>query len=158
MCREKRRIVLAAADIIREDIQNMNYDRNRYTDTETIKSGGPNLIPKSLEAFTVRVTRKRNTTETQKDEVKRDVINHAMISCVRPRSFVSPIQLSIGLTLHRLYGSKHLIQMLSSMGVCAKYHEISVYTNSLINAGLPGVNKDAFIPVSYTHLVIVFLY
>lgn len=73
------------------------------------------------------------------------MINHAIISVVRPRSFLSTIQTGIGLTLHRLYGSKHLIDVLVAMGDCVSYNELSVYMNSLINAGSPKISDEALI-------------
>lgn len=142
---ERQRIVLAAADIIKEDIQKMTYDTDSYQDLDVIKSGGENLVPHSLKIFMEQVTKKKNTTESQNVSRKRIVINHAIISAVRPRSFLSPIQTSLALTLHRLYGSRHLLDMLSSMGVCSSYHEASIYITSLINAGLPSVNNEGFI-------------
>ncbi|KAJ8889405.1 hypothetical protein PR048_008904 [Dryococelus australis] len=42
---EKLRIVLAAVDIINEDIQKMGYGHNTYPKTNYMKSGGENLIP-----------------------------------------------------------------------------------------------------------------
>lgn len=141
----KFRIVLAAGDIIKEYIQKMAYDHHSYPDTNDIKSGGENLVPKTIAAFTRRVTEKKNASELEKVNRKRTAINHSIISAVRPRSLLSPFHIGLGLTLHRLYGSKHLINMLSSMGVCASYYEVSVYLNSLMNAGSPNVNEDAFI-------------
>lgn len=95
--------------------------------------------------FTSRLTGKRNSSEESSIKRKRTVINHAIISAIRPRSFLSSIQLGLGLTLHRLFGSKHLINMLNSMGVCASYSETSLYLNSLITAGSPVVKEEAFI-------------
>ncbi|XP_063235988.1 uncharacterized protein LOC134538524 [Bacillus rossius redtenbacheri] len=142
---ERLRIVLAAADIIKEDIQKMMYDSQTYPNVNEIRSGGENLVPDSLKVFMQRVTKKKNTVDSKAVSRKCAVINHAVISTVRPRSFLSPIQTSLALTLHRLYGSKHLIDLLSSMGVCVSYHEASIYMNSLINAGSPQVNEEAFI-------------
>lgn len=142
---ERKRIVLAAASIIREDIQKKSYDFNSYPDLEAIKTGGKNLIPETLDIFTSHVTKKKNMTESQRVDKKCLVINHAIVSAVRPRSFLSPIQTSLALTLHRLYGSKHLINMLSTMGVCSSYNEATIYSASLVSAGSPNVEQDGFI-------------
>ncbi|KAJ8894123.1 hypothetical protein PR048_006733 [Dryococelus australis] len=130
---EKLRIVLTAADIIKEDIQKMAYDHTTYPATNYMKSGGENLIPNTLATFTPRL--RRNCV----------AINHAIISAVRPKSFLSPLQIGLALTLHRFYGSKHLINIVFSMGACASYYEASVYINALINAGSPNVSEEAFI-------------
>lgn len=92
---ERMRIVLAAADIIKEDIQKMQYDSNTYPSTDEIRLGGENLVPDSLRNFTDRVTRKKRTSDGNKLKRKCAVINHAIISAVRPRSFLSPIQTGI---------------------------------------------------------------
>ncbi|KAJ8881566.1 hypothetical protein PR048_018050 [Dryococelus australis] len=102
--KDKLRIVLAAADIIKEAIQKMAYDHNIYPDTNDMKSGGENLIPNTLASFTQKVTEKKNTSELEKLKRKCVGINHVIIS-------VSPLQIDLAFTLHRLYGSKHLINM-----------------------------------------------
>jgi hypothetical protein len=141
---ERLRIVRAAADIIREDIQKMTYNNQTYPTLDEIRAGGDNLVPESLKTFTSRVTKKKKG-DGRKTERKCTVINHAIISAVRPRSFLSPIQTGIGLTLHRLYGSKHLIDVLASMGVCVSYNEVNQYMNSLIGSGSPKISEEAFI-------------
>lgn len=52
---ERIRIVIAAADIIKEDIQKMQYDSHKYPSIDEIRSGGENLVPESLRFFTNRV-------------------------------------------------------------------------------------------------------
>ena len=142
---EKLRIVSAAADIIREDVQKMTYERSNYPDIDAMNLGEKSLIPPTLQTFTEKLTKKKSPSELKKIEIKRNVINHAIISCIRLRSFISPLQIALGLTIHRLYGSKYLIDMLSAMGVCASYHEVSIYMTSLINACFPKIKEDAFI-------------
>ncbi|KAJ8884076.1 hypothetical protein PR048_015933 [Dryococelus australis] len=66
-----------------------------------MKSGGENLIPNILASFTQKVTEKKNTSELEKLKRKCVGINHAIISAVRPRSFLSPPQIGLAFTLHR---------------------------------------------------------
>lgn len=142
---ERLRIVMAAADIIKEDIQKMTCDTQSYPGVNEIKSGDEKLIPESLALFTSRVTKKRTSSGQSSIQRKRIVINHAIVSAVRPRSFLSSVQLGLSLTLHRLFGSKHLINMLNSMGICTSYSETAIYLNSLTTAGSPAIKEDAFI-------------
>lgn len=103
---ERIRIVIAASDIIKEDIQKMQYNSHKYPRIDEIRSGGENLVPESMRLFTNRVTNKKNTSDVNKIGRKCAVINHA----------------GIGLTLHRVYGSKYLIDLLAGMRVCVSYN------------------------------------
>ncbi|KAJ8883382.1 hypothetical protein PR048_015225 [Dryococelus australis] len=107
---EKLKIVLAASDI-KEDIQKVAYGHNTYPDTKDMKSGGENLIPNTLASFNQKVTENKNTSELGKLKRKCVRMNHAIISAVGPRSFLSLLQIGLAFTLHHLYGSKHLINM-----------------------------------------------
>lgn len=140
---ERKRIVQAAADIIKEDIQKMVYESNTYPELKDV-TDREDLIPQSLKLFTDRITSKKSVLESEKVKKKAIVINHAIISSVRPRSFISPIQTGLALTLHRLFGSKYLIDLLSSLGLCASYHETNLYLSSLIAAGSPNIGAEAF--------------
>jgi len=44
-------------------------------------------------------------------------ISHAIMSAVRPRSFVSPLQLGLSVYLHRQFGSKRLLEVLACLGL-----------------------------------------
>lgn len=46
--------------------------------------------------------------------------------------------------MNRLYGSEHLIELLSALGVCSSYYESDRYLRSLISAGPPVIQCDAF--------------
>lgn len=52
--------VITAADIIKEDIQKMQYDSQKYPTVDEIRYGGENLVPESLKLFTNRVTKKKH--------------------------------------------------------------------------------------------------
>lgn len=111
---ETLRIVLDAADIIKEDIQKVACDRSLYPDVTDITAGWEKLIP-----GTQIVKKKKNVVESEKVNRKCVAVNQVIISSVRSRSFLSQLQIGLALTLRRLYGSKHLIDLSSSMGVCA---------------------------------------
>ncbi|GBN40752.1 hypothetical protein AVEN_218919-1 [Araneus ventricosus] len=100
---------------------------------------------KVLDALLTELQKRKKTSDTNKIERKCAAINHAIISAVRRRSFLSNIQIGIELTLHRLYESKHLTDILAAMGVSISYNEISLDRNSVINAGSPKISDEAFI-------------
>lgn len=113
---ERKRIVRTAAKIVREeDIKKMKYDCGRYPSEAEVITSSEKLVPETLVLYTSTVTQKK--TGNAGPDISRNchVINHAVISAVRPRSFLSSIQTTLSLHLNRMYGSKHLIEVLSAL-------------------------------------------
>ncbi|KAK4873878.1 hypothetical protein RN001_013238 [Aquatica leii] len=129
-CEERRRIVKTAAEIIREDIRilvnNMDeYSPVHHLSVESLRS----TIPDSLRCFF---------------DLKRAALEQAVMSACRPRSFLSPLLLSVGLYAHRRFASKHLIQLLSSLGYSSSYSETLKLENSLIASNKQSDDTDKF--------------
>lgn len=57
---------------------------------------------------------------------------HVIMSALRPRAFVSNLQLGLSVYLHRQFGSQRLIDILSCLGLCATYKETSLYKASAL--------------------------
>lgn len=57
-------------------------------------------------------------------------IVQAIMSACRPRSYTSPLLLALGVFIHKNFGSRELLEMLSSLGVSATYKEVTRYVNS----------------------------
>lgn len=74
-------------------------------------------VPPSLTRFTNTVIQSRNDFNAQ----KRIAIEHAIISAIRPRSFLSP---GVGVYICRKIGSKDLIKTLTHLGFCSSYKEV----------------------------------
>lgn len=136
---ERKRIVRTAAKIVREDIKKMKYDCGRYPSEAEVSTSSEKLVPETLVLYTSTVTQKK--TGNAGPDISRNchVINHAVISAVRPRSFVSSIQTTFSLYLNQMYGSKHLIEVLSALGVCSStsYNESDRYVTSFIYGETP---------------------
>lgn len=49
------------------------------------------------------------------------------MTALRPRSFKSRLQLGLSIFFHPRFGSKRLIQIFSSFGLCASYNETMMY-------------------------------
>lgn len=49
------------------------------------------------------------------------------MAALRPRSFRPPLQLGLAVYFHRQYASECLVDILSSLGVCASYKETLLY-------------------------------
>lgn len=54
------------------------------------------------------------------------------MAAVRPRSFISRLQLGLSVFFHRRFGSKRLIQLFSSFGLCASYNDTMMYESAAV--------------------------
>lgn len=61
------------------------------------------------------------------------------MAALRPRSFRSPLQLGLAVYFHRQYASERLVDVLSSLGVCASYKETLLYEASSLFHPLPSI-------------------
>ncbi|KAJ8874812.1 hypothetical protein PR048_022701 [Dryococelus australis] len=102
----------------RKNIMCLSYTAHKITDNSNLETEKLRIvlaaadINKTFKKWCMKVTeKKKNTSELENLKRKCVGINHAIISAVRPRSFLSQLQIGLAFTLHRLYGSKHLINM-----------------------------------------------
>lgn len=65
-------------------------------------------------------------------EKKCTAISHAILTAARPNSFRSPLQIGLDIHLSQKYGSKHLLNILSSLGLCAPYAEAALFQVSAL--------------------------
>ncbi|GBN55617.1 hypothetical protein AVEN_194339-1 [Araneus ventricosus] len=79
------------------------------------------MVLQTLKAFMDSLSGKKRDDEKMRRKLT--AIAHAIISTIRPRSFLSPILHGIGLFVNRKFKSKSLISLLSRLGFCASYHE-----------------------------------
>ena len=141
---ERMRVVRTAAAIIREDIRSSIYDCSIYPILTDIDNLAADQIPETLRVFTDNVT-KVCQKAPQGIIRKRSAINHAIVAACRPRSFLSSIQIGTSVYLHRKYGSKHLIDILTAMGFCSPYEEARRYLQNVMDAAPPEVDCNAFL-------------
>lgn len=142
---ERLRIVQMAAKIIKEDICRTVYDCSIYPNNDDIKDGGKHLVPATLEAFTNIVTATKTSPTPENVVRKRTFINHSIIAASRPRSFISPLHIGLSVHLYRCYGSRHLIDVLHSVGACCSYAEATNYVNCAVNSPQPTVDPSSFL-------------
>lgn len=124
---ERVRTVKAAAAIIKEDIQSQIYDTTVYPTFDDIKNGGEEFVPATLKIFTETLYKKRNACSSTKTNKKMQFLNQCMIYGCRPKSFISPVLLGLSVYLHRKVGSRHIIDLLNSIGITASYNEAANY-------------------------------
>ena len=72
-------------------------------------------------------------------------VEQAIISVSRPRPFVSPLLLSTGLYVHRKYGLKELIDLVSTFGFSETYKAVKKYEYSISKHSSPDLDDDKFV-------------
>lgn len=150
---ERIRIVEMAAQIIYEDIRVTRYSTQNYNAPSSFLDDVEKDIPKSLKVFldTLIKKNKRSECEVQKKWSKRvATIGHILISCVRPRTFLSSILLGLSSFIHKKFAAKGLLDTLSYLGLFASYHETQLFESSIINDPEQyNISEDAFVQFSF---------
>lgn len=141
---ERMRIVEAAAIIIREDIYSLTCDCENYPNIDEIASGGYNEIPKSLKCFLQSVMKSKGK-HSQSSDKKVVTVANSIIAAARPRSYISPLQIGLGIYLHRKFASRSLVDMLSNIGISVSYKEVLKYETSLTQNNLLKIDPNAFL-------------
>ena len=141
---EVKRVIHTAAMLIRREIRSRVYNCEVFPSAEQIASGNSELVPDTLRLLIDGIL-KPATPDNKKHERKSVTIQHAIVAAVRPRSFVAPLQVGLGIHLHRKYGSRVLIDMLSNIGLCASYSEVTNYEASITTNAQATVDKGAYI-------------
>lgn len=109
------------ADIINADICakifiNDNYPASdkMFSETELL-----DVIPDSLKLLLSEIVGKNKRKKKRCEQLDRKTtsIAHAIMSAVRPRSFLSPLQVGLSVTLHRKFGSRKVIDICNSLGI-----------------------------------------
>ncbi|GBM42127.1 hypothetical protein AVEN_99051-1 [Araneus ventricosus] len=115
---EKRRIIDAAISILQEEVRSHVYDCSTCPTCEEISKGRENQEVLS--------------------------VAHSIISSVCPRSFVSAVQVGIGVFLHRRFRSKLLINLLHNLGWSISCSEICKYETSITTNTSSEVQNNGF--------------
>ncbi|CAH2989439.1 unnamed protein product [Chilo suppressalis] len=141
---ERLRVIREAAAIIREDIRGVVYDKNNYPLSDEFVKDVEAAVPESLQVFLTTMITKDKRGALEQWKKKCTAIAHSIITAVRPRSFFSPLQLGVGTFLYKKFGSKSLINILSAMGFCAPYREITIFENSCIHRAESEILENSF--------------
>ncbi len=141
---ERLRIVKTAAAIVREDIRSMAYDIDGYAPADNAYDDTNSVVPETLNTFMDNVINTGKKGPKTDRKRKCTVINHAIITATRPRSFISMIQVGLSVYVHRHVGSRHLTDILYAMGVCSSYNEARRYEASAMLQNRPSVEANSF--------------
>lgn len=120
----KVRIIETAARLMLSDTKSQTTDKNEYPSHDTIASLENSLefLPESMKIFLQTYFHSNKNTD-----LKLCSLGHALVQCVRPKSILSPLQIGLAVQLHHMYGSRYLIDHLSSLGFCSGYKEVKRY-------------------------------
>ena len=124
---EAKRIVTAAAKIIKAEIRERKYDSNSYPTTDDIANDVRNKkwIPHHLQTLLSIIV---------PSELKQTSIGHCILQAARPRSVITPILFGLGVEVDHVFGSKWLINELSRLGFSISYSEVTRYKQSVIQS------------------------
>ncbi|XP_076040412.1 glutamate--cysteine ligase isoform X1 [Oratosquilla oratoria] len=141
---ERLRIVKTAARIIAEDIRSQMYEADQYPPPENFLEELDSLIPETLQCLVKTIVLKNKKGNQRKWNRKCTAISHAILTAARPNSFISPLQIGLAVHLSQKYGSKHLLNVLSALGLCASYAEAALFQVSALQHPAKEPPNDSF--------------
>ena len=111
---EAKRIIKAAANLIRAEIRDMQYDTNSYPTSSEITG---DWAPKNLRSLLSHFT---------KSNLRQESIAQCIVKAVSPKT-LPPLLFGLGIEVDHLYGSKWLSEELFRLGFSISYREITKY-------------------------------
>ncbi len=128
---EKHLLIETAGKIIKHDIKQKEIDNSHYPVAADLadKEKAIEYLPESLRIFL------RTVMSGQNVDLKIATIGQALMQAARPRVLVAPLQIGLGTALHHHFGSRFLIDLLYSLGLCSAYGEVKKFEKcaSVIN-------------------------
>ena len=122
-------IVDMAAMIVRNAIRCTHFNTNTYPDMTTEDSLSAQPHPLLQRLINGMLAPK---SESQSTRRKCASTSQVVTAACRPRSYVSPMLLSLSVYLHKMYGSKELISLLHNFGLSASYQEATQLESALL--------------------------
>lgn len=141
---ERLRVVKEAAAIILADIRSQDYDMSKYPPSDSFLNEANSVVPQTLKVFFEEVIIKKKRGSFVKWNRICEALSHAVISAARPRSFLSPILIGVSTYLYKKFGSRKLINLLSSLGFAASYAETILFEASAIMRPEGSIDETAF--------------
>ena len=129
---EKLRLIETAAKLIKNDIKSVKPESSRYPTSDEMRSVDKNIefLPETLKVFLQKVLVGKNI------RTKTASLGQAIMQSVRPRILNTPLQLGLGVQMHRQFGSMFPIDTLNQLGFCSSYSEIQMCERSAaVNLG-----------------------
>lgn len=128
---ERKCIILAAANILLEDVRAMVYDSDVYPSSGEFYDKINDDVPETMKLLLDTIcteNKKGNLTPYYRKSVN---LSHSLIKVIRPNLFISPIQVGVASILHEKTGCKDIVNLLCNYGYTASYHEVKRFRKSL---------------------------
>ena len=127
----------------------MKHDLEYYRPQDQFLKDSGELVPDSLRRHLSNLISKNKAKLDDWKELVNSIA-HAIVASTRPKLFVSPVLVNVASVLHRMYGSKELIQLLHANGFSASYEEVRRYISSVITQEQQHEYSDeAFTQIAY---------
>ncbi|XP_063984064.1 uncharacterized protein LOC135166046 isoform X2 [Diachasmimorpha longicaudata] len=130
---QKQTVLNVAARILRNEILKYDYRDASYPPASTSLDNVVSSIPPLLTFFLGNLLCKNTTQEYSENFIIRDTIAHSIVKYLRPKQFISSLQLAVGSYIHRKTGSRLIIDFLNRLGVCASYYQIQLHESDAKN-------------------------
>lgn len=92
------------------------------------------------------LTAREKNKDIEESYVKKNSIAHYIVSILRPKSFISNLQLAVGTYVYRKTGSRLIIDLLSKIAVCSSYHNLQLYeASTIIDPPKMNIDDNAFV-------------
>ncbi|XP_034939489.1 uncharacterized protein [Chelonus insularis] len=143
----KRTILQVCAEILQDEIKKFQYNTTTYPAPQAFLDTVASDIPPLLNSFLHRliITNRKEQSNESSLYIKIENLAHSIISALRPKSFISCLQLSLGTYIYRKTRSKLAISLLNRLGVCSSYHNIQLHEASTIIHPQETKIEDAFV-------------
>ena len=141
---EKKKLVEAAAQLIKNDIKSVHLSNEHYPSTEELSSlqDALDFIPESLKTLLSGLL-------TGKDiDLKLASLGQAMMKATRPKVLTSPLLLGLGIQLHHHFASRFLVDTLCAHGFCCSYTDVQRFEKAAAatqGPDLPGFCEGSFV-------------
>ena len=139
---EKNNILQTAAKLILSGIKSVKTNPNEFPSVDIIRSPSENMkyLPESLSSFLLAII----TNKSSEKSVA--YLGQCIMQSARPRSLLAPLLLGLGVELHTRYASRHLIDILHSLGGCCSYAEVTSFDSNAAavhGTDIPGFSGNA---------------
>lgn len=98
----------------------MDHSKDSYPSSMEMSSMDVELsfLPETLKHLLKQLAVGKNA------DTKIASIGQAIMQCIRPRAMIAPLQIGLGVQMHRHFASKFLIDSLHQHGFCSSYQEV----------------------------------
>lgn len=140
----KMRIIETAAKLIKSEVKSVVQLNKGYPTSAEMSSTNSALsfVPESLKQLLTKHAVGKNV------DTKIASLGKAIMQCTRPRALIAPLQIGLGVQMHRHFGSKFLIDSLHQHGFCSSYQEVQRFERcAAVSHGteLPNINSGQFL-------------